>query len=247
MLELVQRELKAHFRPEFLNRVDEVLVFHRLGREHMRAIVGIQLARLNRLLAERRITVEASEEALDLLAREGYDPDLRRAPAQARDPAPGAGPARAHGPGRRDRRRRRRPPERHGRRARVRTPRASRPDRILSAAASLAVHDRPVRAPGVTSGSNTIRAERCEPNLVFKRDEPTASTVRNALAHSNQRLASLNWATRGVPIHCGSASGLLHCVDDHALSGLTSKTNAEGPLTMMLPTYAPAHCAKAEW
>ena len=80
MLELVQRELKAHFRPEFLNRVDEVLVFHRLGREHMRAIVGIQLARLNQLLAERRITVEASEEALDLLAREGYDPDFGARP-----------------------------------------------------------------------------------------------------------------------------------------------------------------------
>uniref|UniRef100_UPI00262B6BFF AAA family ATPase n=1 Tax=Gryllotalpicola sp. TaxID=1932787 RepID=UPI00262B6BFF len=80
MLELVQRELKAHFRPEFLNRVDEVLVFHRLGREHMCAIVGIQLARLNQLLAERRITVEASEEALDLLAREGYDPDFGARP-----------------------------------------------------------------------------------------------------------------------------------------------------------------------
>jgi ATP-dependent Clp protease ATP-binding subunit ClpB len=80
MLDLVQRELKAHFRPEFLNRVDEVLVFHRLGREHMRAIVGIQLARLNRLLAERRITVEVSEEALDLLAREGYDPDFGARP-----------------------------------------------------------------------------------------------------------------------------------------------------------------------
>ncbi len=80
MLDLVQRELKAHFRPEFLNRVDEVLVFHRLGREHMRAIVGIQLVRLNRLLAERRITIEASEEALDLLAREGYDPDFGARP-----------------------------------------------------------------------------------------------------------------------------------------------------------------------
>jgi ATP-dependent Clp protease ATP-binding subunit ClpB len=46
----------------------------------MRAIVGIQLARLNQLLAERRITVEASEAALDLLAREGYDPDFGARP-----------------------------------------------------------------------------------------------------------------------------------------------------------------------
>ncbi|MGE5234779.1 MAG: ATP-dependent chaperone ClpB [Acidobacteriota bacterium] len=80
MLDLVQRELKAHFRPEFLNRVDEVLVFHRLGREHMRAIVAIQLARLNQLLAERRIAVEADEAALELLAREGYDPDFGARP-----------------------------------------------------------------------------------------------------------------------------------------------------------------------
>ncbi len=80
MLELVQRELKAQFRPEFLNRVDEVLVFHRLGREHVRAIVTIQLARLNALLADRRITIEADEEALDVLAAEGYDPDFGARP-----------------------------------------------------------------------------------------------------------------------------------------------------------------------
>jgi len=80
MLEMVQRELKAHFRPEFLNRVDEVLVFHRLQPGHMRAIVSIQLARLNRLLAERGIRVDADEQALDFLAREGYDPDFGARP-----------------------------------------------------------------------------------------------------------------------------------------------------------------------
>ncbi|HVN74882.1 MAG TPA: ATP-dependent chaperone ClpB [Thermoanaerobaculaceae bacterium] len=80
MLELVRRELKASFRPEFLNRVDEVLVFHRLGEEHLRAIVKIQLERLNRLLAERRVVVEPSESALDLLAREGYDPEFGARP-----------------------------------------------------------------------------------------------------------------------------------------------------------------------
>jgi ATP-dependent Clp protease ATP-binding subunit ClpB len=80
MLELVQRELKAHFRPEFLNRVDEVLVFHRLDRSHMRAIVAIQLDRLNALLADRHIRVEADDAAMELLAREGYDPDFGARP-----------------------------------------------------------------------------------------------------------------------------------------------------------------------
>jgi len=80
MLELVQHELKAHFRPEFLNRVDEVLVFHRLGTEHMRAIVRIQLDRLNQLLAERRIAVEADDAALEFLSREGYEPEFGARP-----------------------------------------------------------------------------------------------------------------------------------------------------------------------
>jgi ATP-dependent Clp protease ATP-binding subunit ClpB len=80
MLEQAHRELKAHFRPEFLNRVDEILVFHRLQPEHIRAIVKIQLDRLNQLLADRRIRVEADEAALDLLAREGYDPEFGARP-----------------------------------------------------------------------------------------------------------------------------------------------------------------------
>ncbi|HLE60415.1 MAG TPA: ATP-dependent chaperone ClpB, partial [Thermoanaerobaculaceae bacterium] len=80
MLDQVQRELKAHFRPEFLNRVDEVLVFHRLAPEHIKAIVGIQLNRLNELLADRRIRVEADDEAVEFLAREGYDADFGARP-----------------------------------------------------------------------------------------------------------------------------------------------------------------------
>jgi ATP-dependent Clp protease ATP-binding subunit ClpB len=80
MLELVQRELKAQFRPEFLNRVDEVLVFHRLGAEHMRAIVRIQLERLNRVLAERRISVEADDAALEFLSHAGYEPEFGARP-----------------------------------------------------------------------------------------------------------------------------------------------------------------------
>jgi ATP-dependent Clp protease ATP-binding subunit ClpB len=80
MLEQMQRELKAHFRPEFLNRVDEVLVFHRLAGEHIKAIVGIQLERLNRLLGDRRIRVEADEGAMEFLAHEGYDADFGARP-----------------------------------------------------------------------------------------------------------------------------------------------------------------------
>ena len=80
MIARVEAELKRHFRPEFLNRVDEVLVFHRLSAEHMKTIVHIQLGRLNRLLEDRRIRVEATEGAVELLAREGYDSDFGARP-----------------------------------------------------------------------------------------------------------------------------------------------------------------------
>ncbi|WP_224703759.1 ATP-dependent chaperone ClpB [Devosia aquimaris] len=66
--------VKAAFRPEFLNRVDEILLFHRLGREHMGAIVDIQFGRLKELLKERDIGLELTDKARDWLANEGYDP-----------------------------------------------------------------------------------------------------------------------------------------------------------------------------
>jgi ATP-dependent Clp protease ATP-binding subunit ClpB len=66
--------VKSAFRPEFLNRVDEILLFHRLARSHMGAIVDIQVARLKKLLADREITLELSPAARDWLANEGYDP-----------------------------------------------------------------------------------------------------------------------------------------------------------------------------
>ncbi len=80
MLELVERELKASFRPEFLNRVDETLVFHRLLPEHMQGIVEIQLERLNELLAQRHLRVVADDGALRLLAEEGFDPEFGARP-----------------------------------------------------------------------------------------------------------------------------------------------------------------------
>jgi ATP-dependent Clp protease ATP-binding subunit ClpB len=66
--------LRAHFRPEFLNRVDEIIVFHALTREQMREIIDIQLRGLTRRLEDRKIRVEVTDRAKDLLIAEGYDP-----------------------------------------------------------------------------------------------------------------------------------------------------------------------------
>jgi len=70
----VMEVVRASFRPEFLNRIDEVLLFHRLGREHMAGIVDIQLERLRRMLADRKITLDLDAAARDWLAAAGYDP-----------------------------------------------------------------------------------------------------------------------------------------------------------------------------
>ncbi len=70
----VMDAVRAAFRPEFLNRVDEILLFHRLERKHMGAIVDIQIKRLNRLLKERDISLNLSDKARDWLADKGYDP-----------------------------------------------------------------------------------------------------------------------------------------------------------------------------
>ncbi len=70
----VRGELRRHFRPEFLNRVDEVVVFHRLSREHLSKIVDIQLRGLQSRLAARNIRLEVTPAARQHLARDGYDP-----------------------------------------------------------------------------------------------------------------------------------------------------------------------------
>ncbi|CAH1659948.1 MULTISPECIES: ATP-dependent chaperone ClpB [unclassified Chelatococcus] len=72
--EEVMGVVRAHFRPEFLNRVDEIILFHRLKKEQMGAIVDIQLKRLAKLLEERKITLELDESAREWLADKGYDP-----------------------------------------------------------------------------------------------------------------------------------------------------------------------------
>ncbi|GGO98542.1 ATP-dependent chaperone ClpB [Stakelama pacifica] len=66
--------VRAHFRPEFLNRLDEIILFHKLGQEHMGPIVDIQVARVQRLLADRKITIDLTQGARDWLGRVGYDP-----------------------------------------------------------------------------------------------------------------------------------------------------------------------------
>ncbi|KPF53175.1 Clp protease ClpB [Novosphingobium sp. AAP1] len=66
--------VRAHFRPEFLNRLDEIILFHRLGQEHMAPIVDIQVARVAKLLKDRKITLDLTEAAKRWLGRVGYDP-----------------------------------------------------------------------------------------------------------------------------------------------------------------------------
>jgi ATP-dependent Clp protease ATP-binding subunit ClpB len=84
MRDRVMEALRLHFKPEFLNRVDDILIFHRLSQEQLRHIVALQMVRLKRLLAERQIDLELTDKARDFLAEAGFDPvygarPLRRA------------------------------------------------------------------------------------------------------------------------------------------------------------------------
>jgi ATP-dependent Clp protease ATP-binding subunit ClpB len=80
MKDAVLDEMRHHFRPEFLNRVDETIVFHSLDEEHLKQIVLIQLKRLQERLAERRITLELTDAAQTHLVRVGYDPSYGARP-----------------------------------------------------------------------------------------------------------------------------------------------------------------------
>jgi ATP-dependent Clp protease ATP-binding subunit ClpB len=66
--------VRRHFRPEFINRIDEIVVFHRLKREQMAQIVDVQMQRLHKLLADRKITLKLDDQARTWLANKGYDP-----------------------------------------------------------------------------------------------------------------------------------------------------------------------------
>jgi ATP-dependent Clp protease ATP-binding subunit ClpB len=72
--EAVLEVLRTHFKPEFLNRIDDIVIFHQLSREQIGRIIDVQLERLRALLAERNISLVLEDSARALLAREGYDP-----------------------------------------------------------------------------------------------------------------------------------------------------------------------------
>jgi ATP-dependent Clp protease ATP-binding subunit ClpB len=74
MREGVMAALRNHFPPEFLNRVDDIVIFHRLGKEHLAAIAQIQLGHVKKLLGRRDVTLALTQPATDLLIEEGYDP-----------------------------------------------------------------------------------------------------------------------------------------------------------------------------
>jgi ATP-dependent Clp protease ATP-binding subunit ClpB len=74
MRQMVMEAVRAHFRPEFLNRVDEILIFHTLSLAQIKQIVEIQLRRLQRRLAERKLGLNVTDQAKEFLAKEGYDP-----------------------------------------------------------------------------------------------------------------------------------------------------------------------------
>ena len=78
--EAVLQELRLHFKPEFLNRVDDVVIFHQLSREQIGAIIDVQLERLRAMLAERNLTLVLEPSARELLMREGYDPSYGARP-----------------------------------------------------------------------------------------------------------------------------------------------------------------------
>jgi ATP-dependent Clp protease ATP-binding subunit ClpB len=72
--EAVVQILREHFKPEFLNRIDDIVVFRQLGREQIAQIIDVQLERLRKTLEERGITIELDDSAKELLVRQGYDP-----------------------------------------------------------------------------------------------------------------------------------------------------------------------------
>ncbi len=76
----VMDALHGHFKPEFLNRVDDIIIFHPLGKEQLVKIVDLRLEDLRRLLADRKISLELTDAAKELLFTEGYDPNFGARP-----------------------------------------------------------------------------------------------------------------------------------------------------------------------
>ncbi len=74
MIRRVMEALRAQFKPEFLNRIDDIVIFHSLGRDHIKAIVDIQIGLLRKRLAEKNLSIRMTEAARDLISQEGFDP-----------------------------------------------------------------------------------------------------------------------------------------------------------------------------
>jgi len=74
MKKSVMESLRYHFRPEFLNRLDDIIIFHALDREQIKQIVDIQISRLNKRLADNKLELELDSGARDMIAAEGFDP-----------------------------------------------------------------------------------------------------------------------------------------------------------------------------
>ena len=115
----VQDELKQHFRPEFLNRIDDIIVFHQLTKDEIVTIVDLMLAKLDERLRDKDMGLELTPAAKELLAKKGYDPVLGARPLrrtiqrEIEDIAVGEDPLR-RGPARPDRRGRHRGRGRRG-------------------------------------------------------------------------------------------------------------------------------------
>ena len=93
MEQRVSDALREAFKPEFLNRVDETIIFNSLGREEIKSIVEIQLKRLRQNLANRKMALGDHRAGQSLARRQGLRSGLRRAPAQTHDSAIDSGPA----------------------------------------------------------------------------------------------------------------------------------------------------------
>ena len=78
--EPLMASVRRHFRPEFLNRIDDIVIFHRLSRDQITQIVDVQLERLRQMLHERNVSIVLDNSAKELLAREGYDPSFGARP-----------------------------------------------------------------------------------------------------------------------------------------------------------------------
>ena len=74
ILDSLEQELKAQFRPEFLNRIDDTIIFHSLSREHIKKIIDIQIELLKKRLFEKKLSIVLADKAKEFLIKEGFDP-----------------------------------------------------------------------------------------------------------------------------------------------------------------------------